>query len=427
MDLLRPIDTLDLDHLLGKLAAHEQEILRLIDEDPHLKKRENPKTGLIIANSAPTLFEPEFEHQLYAKGIVYRRSPEYALVSLPLVKMFNHTLRAHSDATSRKLEQDDSVRFVFPEKLDGTMVQLFVDAGRTYLSTRSILEGSDLKEEAEYVGLARTLVTHLYPKLAEGEGIEGLSLTFEMIHPKTKQVTSYGADQRMVLLAVFDHTRHVYWSNAHMRQWASEHGVEVALPIIEDDDFARGVDRLHELLTTDPSVPEGSIVCFERGDAVVHRVKVKTAEYLRQFSMRYKISMKTVTNTLWNQPDLQVWDVFLAHLIEENLSEEEVEAFYRAHFDAFMNWRGEVLAEHAKVHGIFDTWVKEHGAPPEEKQANSLWFKTYALWLRTHHPTRLGQVMMLARRGAFTIENMMWQMPAYAGFRHELALNGVKG
>ncbi len=427
VDLLRPIDTLDLEYLLANLATYEQEILKLIDEDPHLKKRENPNSGLIIANSAATLFEPELEHQLYAKGIVYVREPEYKLVSIPLVKMFNHTLRGHSDATSQKFEQQPDIRFVFPEKLDGTMIQLFAHQGKSYLTTRSILEGSELKEETEYVGLARQMLERLYPELAAGKHLDGLSLTFEMIHPKTKQVTLYGAEQRLVLLAIYDHERHAYLSNTLIQEWGKAHGVEVAQPVIQDDVFERGVDRLRELLELDPSVPEGSIVCFERGDVVVHRVKVKTQEYLRQFAMRYKISFKSVVNQLWNQPELHDWDAFLDHLIAESMSEEEVEAFYREHFDAFHVWYEEVKAEHARVHRIHDEWVAEHGSPPENGEASAAWFKSFALWVREHHPDRLGQVMMLARRGAFTLENMIWQMPAYPGFRHELSLAGVRG
>ena len=430
----RAIETLDLDVLLGRLAQHGAEILRLIDEDEGLKKRTNA-AGLTIANSGPKLFEPEYEHQLYAKGIVYRgrEDGELELVSLPLVKMFNHGLREHSDATSKRLEEEDAkeVRFVFPEKLDGTMIQLFEHGGETYFTTRSVIEGSDeKKEEGDYIALARRVAGALYPalmaKLERGE-LHGLSFVFELIHPKTKQVTHYGADQRLVLLAVFDRGDHTYWSTARVRQWAQEHGVESAAPIVEDEDVHRGIDRLKAKLALDESVPEGSIVCFEKGDRVVHRVKVKTQTYLEQFSMRYRISLRSVTATLWRDPSLHRWEDYLDHLVQNELSEEEVEAFYRGYFEEFTAWYRGIVARHAAVHDIYAQWVARRGGAPEEAQQNREWFKELALHVRANHPEHMGQVMLLARKGVFTLEQMMWQDPIHPGFRHELMEAGVQG
>ncbi len=420
----QPITTLDLEHLLGLLKDHEHDVLALIDSDELLKKREN-KDGLIIANASPKLFEPQLEHQLLAKGLVYtKKGDAFRFVSLPLVKMFNHGMREHSDATSRVLEQRSDSRLVFPEKLDGTMIQLFCFEGNLYLTTRSILEGSGLVEEVKYVGLARQVLDELYPQVVENpQWIEGLSLTFELIHPTTKQVTDYGVEQRLVLLAVYDHAQHMYWCNTRLQSWAAEHNIEAAKIIIEDNNLARGVQRLKKLLASDTSVPEGSIVCFERDDHVVHRVKVKTEEYLEQFAMRYHISYKSVVQSLWNRPELHDWDKFLADLIANDLSEEEVEAFYREYFDQFMVWLGEVKSAHQHVHQVYGEWCAEHGQAPDvnvDKEAHDAWFKQLALWTRAHHSEMTGKIMMLARRGEFSLEQMMWQMPAYSGFRGEL-------
>lgn len=431
--MAKPIETLDLDVLLGRLAEHGAEILTLIEEDEGLKKRTNA-AGLTIANSGPKLFEPVYEHQLYAKGIVYRRDDRGALelVSLPLVKMFNHGLREHSDATSKRLEEEaEGVRFVFPEKLDGTMIQLFEHGGETYITTRSVIEGSDeTREEGGYIALARSVLTRLYPELVQelerGE-LHGLSLVFELIHPKTKQVTHYGAEERLVLLAVFDRSDHTYWSTARVRQWTSRRGVESAQPIVEDEDVHRGIERLKAKLVLDASVPEGSIVCFEKGDRVVHRVKVKTEAYLAQFSMRYRISLKSVTATLWQNPSLHRWEDYLDHLVQNDLSEEEVEAFYREHFEVFTAWYRGVVARHAGVHEVYASWVATHGEAPEDTEQNREWFKALAIHVRTHHPDHMGQVMLLARKGTFTLEQMMWYDPIHPGFRHELMEAGVQG
>src|SRR5437660_5438583 len=77
---------LRLDRLLTDLRERAAEILAAIDADELLLKRVSG--GLVLANASKALFTPERQHQLYAKGIVYRRDP-YRLVSLPLIKIYN--------------------------------------------------------------------------------------------------------------------------------------------------------------------------------------------------------------------------------------------------------------------------------------------------------------------------------------------------
>ena len=418
--LLRPITTLDLDILLGTLRDHEQEILRLIDEDEHLKKRERTD-GLIVANSGPTLFEPEHEHQLFAKGIVYMREPEYRFVSIPLVKMFNHGLREHSDNTSQALLAKGGVGFSFPEKLDGTMIQMFAHDGGVVFTTRSVIEGAEIDEEGPSLALARETLEEQNPELLSGEAIEGSSLIFELIHPKTKQVTNYGAQRRMVLLSVFDQQAMHYWSNARVLAWAKEHDVDAPEILIEDENFERGVERLREQLATDPSIPEGSIVCFEREGRIVHRVKVKTAEYLHHFALRMRVTFKTVVELLWNRPELHRWEDFLEHLIDEKMSEEEVEAFYREYFDEFHQWYSRITGTHARIAEILGEWEREHGARPEDNEARRDWYKKLALEMKGRDKDDFPLIMGWARSDGMTLEELMYHEPAYPGFRQVLA------
>src|SRR5262245_12484249 len=77
---------LRLDHLLEDLRTRGADILRAIDSDPLLLKRQSGE--LVLANAGPMLFTPQQSHQLYAKGIVYRRDP-FEVVSVPLVKIYN--------------------------------------------------------------------------------------------------------------------------------------------------------------------------------------------------------------------------------------------------------------------------------------------------------------------------------------------------
>src|SRR5687768_7095878 len=74
------------DRLLAALRADPAGVLARIDADPLLVKRTSGP--LVLANASKELFTPREPHQLYAKGVVYTRDP-FALVSLPLVKIYN--------------------------------------------------------------------------------------------------------------------------------------------------------------------------------------------------------------------------------------------------------------------------------------------------------------------------------------------------
>src|SRR5262249_20669314 len=77
---------LRLDHLLEELRTRGPDILRAVDADPLPAKKTSGER--VLANAGPLLFTPQEPHQLYAKGVVYRRDP-HELVSLPLIKIYN--------------------------------------------------------------------------------------------------------------------------------------------------------------------------------------------------------------------------------------------------------------------------------------------------------------------------------------------------
>src|SRR4051812_30676209 len=77
---------LRLDELLQTMRDPRGGVRAAIDADPLLLKKVSG--DLVLANAGKELFTPQHEHQLFAKGIVYRRDP-YRLVSLPLVKIYN--------------------------------------------------------------------------------------------------------------------------------------------------------------------------------------------------------------------------------------------------------------------------------------------------------------------------------------------------
>src|SRR5262249_14992947 len=112
---------LRIDALLHELRCRQHEILSAIDADPLLIKRESGP--LVLANASQKLFTPQQQHQLYAKGIVYRRDP-YRVVSLPLVKIYNVGERnvTLTDLAYLANESDVAVRFL--RKIDGSLIQV---------------------------------------------------------------------------------------------------------------------------------------------------------------------------------------------------------------------------------------------------------------------------------------------------------------
>lgn len=97
---------LNIQKLLSNLAENTEKILSQIHLDPKLSHRYCKELGLWIANAGKDLFAPEHDHQLYAKGIVYKRvhvnhdhfghpgnsdltDYKYELISLGFLKIYN--------------------------------------------------------------------------------------------------------------------------------------------------------------------------------------------------------------------------------------------------------------------------------------------------------------------------------------------------
>lgn len=411
-----PIDDMSLPHLLGQLRDNEEDVLYLIDTDDMLNKREHDN-GLLIANASKGLFEPEYEHQFYSKGIVYQTDP-YRLVSLPLVKMHNHGRREFSDKVSRRYENESGVRFVYPEKMDGTMIQLFEHEGETYFTTRSVLEGTgaDLEEgDFPFIGEARRIASEKYPQLLNPEFLKGKTLVFELIHPDNRIVTNYGDREALVLLSVFDLNTFEYWTNDDVIEFAVQNGLDRFEILIESDDFQKGVDKIIAKLEDADNLPEGSIVCFEKDGQIVHRVKVKTQEYLKYHRLKFQCTLKSVVEMLWNQPELHDWDAFNEYLQDNLLTEEEVEQFYREHFDTFMEWYRECKQLRAKAKAVVETFNEGYEGDPEANKG--AYYKALAIHSNEHHNDVFSYVMSFARDGEIPLIDVMWRNEPCNGFK----------
>jgi hypothetical protein len=337
---------LRLDHLLDDLRTNCEAILRAIDADPLLLKRQSG--ALVLANAGPMLFAPQEPHQLFAKGIVYRREP-WELVSLPLVKIYNLGERDVSVADIAGIAAEGgNARLHFLRKLDGTLLQRFQHEGRAYFTTRGMIEGGPCygshDEDAparaanfDFLGTARRIAREKYPALLDARPeFEGLTLVFEFLHPETRVITNYGGREDLVLLACFDRAEHRYRTFAEVKALAGAHGlahVDELSP--KGDTLGAQIESL--LASLSGTDQEGTVITIEHGHRVVYRVKVKSPDYLRVLKLVVTCTYGRVVEMIDRHPEWNGWADMEAHLrsLGREQVPEEVLGFYREHFDAF--------------------------------------------------------------------------------------------
>jgi hypothetical protein len=336
---------LRLDRLLSALRRDTAAILQAIDRDPLLLKRES--SGLVLANASQELYTPQAEHQLYAKGIVYRRDP-FQLVSLPLVKIYNLGERGVELGDLAGLEAEPGTRLRFLRKIDGSLVQAFRHAGRVWLTTRGMIEGArapagsadsdtDTRADFDYLGAARRLAGERYPRLFGEEALpEGRTLVFELIHPYARKITDYGGRADLILLACFDRARWAYWTYPEVAELAAAHGLAVVDALSPPGaTVAEQIDGLLAALAgTDQ---EGAVLAFERGGEVVYRVKVKSPDYLRLLRQTGECTYERTVAILDANPQLASWPDLEAYLRGQGSESvpEELLPFYRRHYERF--------------------------------------------------------------------------------------------
>lgn len=328
---------LRLDLLLDDLRRRGTEILAAIDADPLLLKRES--ADLVLANASQKLFTPQAEHQLFAKGIVYRRDP-FRLVSLPLVKIYNVGERDVAATELTAIAAEPGTRLRYLRKLDGSLVQFFRHDGKTWITTRGMIEGGRIQNVEpdevagfDYLGQARRLAREKYPALLDDPAcLEGRTLVFEILHPAARVITNYGDREDLVLTACFDHATHSYIDHESLVAHAARFGLTAvdALSPAGATIEEQIEDLRASMAGTDQ---EGSVLCFEREGMVVYRVKAKTADYLQLMKlMAFCTYPRTVELIEANK--CETWAALRAVLQErgKNNVPEEVLVFYEEHW-----------------------------------------------------------------------------------------------
>lgn len=334
---------LRIDRLLSKLRGNAAAILDAIDRDPMLLKR--PSGPLVLANASQALYTPQQEHQLFAKGIVYRRDP-YRLVSLPLVKIYNLGERDVTVADLANLTAEPNVRLRYLRKIDGSLIQVFHHEGRIWFTTRGAIEGASSRpgrdngedtSDFDYLGTARRLAAERYPRLLEdARWLDGRTLIFELIHPLAKKVTDYGERSDLILLGCFDMRRLSYSTYPEVVALAAEHGLTVV-----DALSPRGetlVEQIDDLLASLAGTDqEGYVLQFEDAREVIYRVKVKSPDYLRLMRALAECTYENLVAFMDENLRLKSWtdvEAFLRARGREAVP-EEVLPFYRPHYERF--------------------------------------------------------------------------------------------
>lgn len=353
--------------LLADLRDRQAELIAAWEADEMLSRE--TWGGMTIANAGAKLIRPKVHHQLYAKGVVYAGDE---VVSVPLLKFYNHGQGALNQALMAELRADPEVVVTFAEKLDGTMIQAFERGGEVFLTTRGRLSPTAGEPLVSFVQEARALLAERYPAALDADVVRGKSLIFELILPGNRIVTDYGDDREIVLIAAFEPWRYLSFDALHA--FAEAHGLRAARalapsrPIAEE---AEGLAEAHAALEPlAERAPEGFIVSFERDGQVLHRAKVKTPSYYRLRGVLYSFSFNTLATFLDAREDLHDWDAFHA-FIARLYAQRLVETLHDDRLDRFRTTHAEVVTFlrhvdelHTRAHDLLADYYAAH--PPED-------------------------------------------------------------
>ncbi len=377
----------DIDHLLSELKANAPTILAAIDADPLLTKRLCPETGLVVANASKLLFSPTAPHQLYAKGLVYRRDP-YEVVGVPLLKIYN----AHEALGVAHLESmyQRGARAQFVDKADGTFIARHVVDGKVLFSTRGMLETqADDAESQKFFTWTRAIAADRYPQLLDPESSPDATLMFELVGPENRIVTSY-SEWNLVYIADFCLHEFVYANREQQEAVAAWVGFTPVkhLGINEHTNFEVATAAMQaQCAGTDR---EGSVVQFELDGVVVGRVKVKAATYLKLLKVFRGCTYENVSDLARNGSgrgtvfDWRDFEVLLWGQGGDDLPPDLLGA-YRQHFEAFVDhWQrcqDYVRAvDHAVVRELVALGVRATSWPRtltrDERKAFAAWAQT---------------------------------------------------
>lgn len=408
---------LNLNLLLSKLIDNPEEILRKIDEDPLLKKREYQ--DLVIANASSKLFTPIEEHQLYAKGIVYTRDP-YTVVSLPLIKIYNWGESGEARYLGAELlAAGAEMRRAL--KLDGSMIQVFHHNDKVHLATRGVIRGDHTEIDGFNIwDRAWEALNSCFTGVGIGEsGYEmrrdfkhalqsGKTFVFEFVSPDNQIITPYSEDH-LVLLAVTD------WKNGRYERpdrytKHGRYGRFAAAGCFQSgmlsSNIEEAISQTEEMMTDSfKSLQEGVVIEFVLDDAIVHRAKLKTEAWRAIHRLKYQTSYADVVNWFRTHPDCSSWEQYASILKSEGGIDEEVVDLHKPLVDRYLDWwmRADLLK--CSCNDFVLNWQNDNKHLMEEMHEN-VYMKAFALddFVSSHPHKKL--LFHAMRKEYLTMEDM---------------------
>jgi hypothetical protein len=299
--------------------------------DEVLKKDHRPDAGLTLINASKGLPSPKEKHQIPCKGLVVDTT-NGKVVSLPYPKMYNFGENQENITFTDELLKDDEVRVVFPRKEDGTLIQVFYYLGHLCFTTRGVLEGSighkrmtemndassnDEDSNADFLKIAKDLLAEALKFIDLHVYLADYTLIFELVCPESRVVTPYGQDRRLILTGILDRSGPVfrYLPRLELEQAAKYFELDVVEELMPSCKATEALDKIHALSNYEKDLLEGSVLQFEKDGEVIHRVKVKTARYLRTYRILKGRKEGDMAADLLLNPELRAsWDAYVAKL-----------------------------------------------------------------------------------------------------------------
>lgn len=417
---------LRLDNLLQRFWDQTETILSLVDVDPQLSKREveaGPLKGVRIANASAGLFTPSAEHQLFAKGLVYKGSEP---VSIPYIKIYNYGERTDTRELANLLAEDGEVTLHFTEKLDGTMVQTFstlnLDLGepQVVVTTRGMLTSGPTKAaDFDYIREATQVLQAQSPKALDPDRTAGLTLLWEFIHPGARIVTDYEDRKDLTLTGAVAYDAEkggspYYLAREDLVQLAER--LECPVVSVWELEGTTMKERLDSLATTlGKTDREGAVLTFEGRGAngrvqVLHRVKAKGQEYLRLMRLIFFCSYTSTVEFLKAQPSLDTWDKFREYLKAQGKSRfpEEILGSYRLYFEAYQKYQQnlqEILAGAAEIGA---RWERQSPSPGFGTPEYRAWKKAFSAWVVPKVPAGAKGYVFSSQAGKLDAARLEW-------------------
>lgn len=243
--------------------------LQQLIADDYIKVQKHPTAPFYIYNYTPkTQYDRVWnELTLACRGLILDEN--YNIVARPFGKFFNLGEMENQVIPNEPFE-------VF-EKLDGSLGILYWHEDKPFIASR----GSFSSEQALVAtNMLHTQYAHVIPQLDSTK-----TYLFEIIYPENRIVVDYGAERKLVLLAVIDNqtgidiieTQYLRMENVETQDVRSADAASLRASGFDIVKRYDGLNDLQLLKTLEEENKEGFVVRFQSG----YRLKVKFEEYQR--------------------------------------------------------------------------------------------------------------------------------------------------